>query len=559
MIIKARVLGEQIRKEHGVETAIQAIYRDLEYAKSLIKHRKAIAKEGEGWDLGEESWTFIGDESDPELRRRIQEWDAPWASDGAHMHSRKSFQRGRKQNHFAAANLREDASCIVKGVPSIGRFQARMSGASDKARFYLEQSVPELQELERKKIFTKPEITSIARKRSDYEHKLSARGSHRSDYIRYIEYEMNLESLRKKRVKRLGVKSTNHIGQRRLFGLLDRATKKFHGDVGLWMQYLSFARRQGSHKKIGEVLTRMLRLHPTKAELWVWAAKYAVEEKGDVGEARSFLQRGLRFCGRDRELWVEYGKLECIFIAKIVGRRQLLGLEGKEAVSMREVESDGHADVDVISLPTITAGDYGATLEPGQTRQHAMERLDTSAALSGAAPMAIFDAAAKQLGQDGRFGLDFFDMIAEFDQLPCQQTILNHVLDTMRAVKPQTANITIRFVRQSIIGVDSGSPQFPAALTTSLSRIQPAITSLPNADVRVDFRRELISWLLSFLVLEDLDEGLKQVAELSLKKAWSQQKIDVGDHNNVELTNMVALLDTSKGELFRQLVESERL
>lgn len=31
----------------------------------------------------------------------------------------------------------------------------KMSGASDKARFYLEQSVPELQELERKEVFTK--------------------------------------------------------------------------------------------------------------------------------------------------------------------------------------------------------------------------------------------------------------------------------------------------------------------------------------------------------------------------------------------------------------------
>ena len=30
-----------------------------------------------------------------------------------------------------------------------------MAGASDKARFYLEQSIPELQELERKDIFTK--------------------------------------------------------------------------------------------------------------------------------------------------------------------------------------------------------------------------------------------------------------------------------------------------------------------------------------------------------------------------------------------------------------------
>lgn len=30
-----------------------------------------------------------------------------------------------------------------------------MSGASDKARFYLEQSVPELKEYEKKKIFSK--------------------------------------------------------------------------------------------------------------------------------------------------------------------------------------------------------------------------------------------------------------------------------------------------------------------------------------------------------------------------------------------------------------------
>lgn len=30
-----------------------------------------------------------------------------------------------------------------------------MAGSSDKARFYLEQSVPELQELQRKKIFSK--------------------------------------------------------------------------------------------------------------------------------------------------------------------------------------------------------------------------------------------------------------------------------------------------------------------------------------------------------------------------------------------------------------------
>lgn len=57
-------------QENGVSTAIQCMYRDLEYATSLIK-RKA-GKNGQP-DKGEdeeheESWTFIGgDEPDPDV------------------------------------------------------------------------------------------------------------------------------------------------------------------------------------------------------------------------------------------------------------------------------------------------------------------------------------------------------------------------------------------------------------------------------------------------------------------------------------------------------------
>ncbi|KAL9587665.1 MAG: hypothetical protein Q9212_000119 [Teloschistes hypoglaucus] len=75
MIIKARVLGEQIRKENGVATAIQAIYRDLEYAKTLIKHRALINDNDITGAGDEESWTFVGDEADPELAKRIGEWE----------------------------------------------------------------------------------------------------------------------------------------------------------------------------------------------------------------------------------------------------------------------------------------------------------------------------------------------------------------------------------------------------------------------------------------------------------------------------------------------------
>jgi sterol 3beta-glucosyltransferase len=55
-----------------VDTAIQSIYRDLEYAKSLIKGR-GRKNVDDTLEDSEESWTFIGDDNDPELIRRIHD------------------------------------------------------------------------------------------------------------------------------------------------------------------------------------------------------------------------------------------------------------------------------------------------------------------------------------------------------------------------------------------------------------------------------------------------------------------------------------------------------
>lgn len=75
MIVKARNLGIQIRNEDGVATAIQSLYRDLEYAKTLAKQRSIVsstpfsptpsAKASPYHDDDEvddiEEWTFVSD------------------------------------------------------------------------------------------------------------------------------------------------------------------------------------------------------------------------------------------------------------------------------------------------------------------------------------------------------------------------------------------------------------------------------------------------------------------------------------------------------------------
>lgn len=268
-----------------------------------------------------------------------------------------------------------------------------MSAASDKARFYLEQYVPELQEYARKDIFTRDQISAIAAKRSDFEHILNARGSTPSDYARYATYEMNLDNLRKKRCKRLGVKSTTFSGQRTIFFILDRATKKFPGDMGLWMQYIQYCQKEKANKKLGKIFTQVLRLKPREYGLWVLAAKYYAEEQGDMSSARSYMQRGLRFCNDAKELYLEYAKLEMVYLAKLAARRKILGLDETRK------ESDVPEDENMIALPSVSVEDIDPEANKGveEVNAAALQKLASAPAFTGAIPKAIFDAAMSTL------------------------------------------------------------------------------------------------------------------------------------------------------------------
>ena len=399
-----------------------------------------------------------------------------------------------------------------------------MAGASDKARFYQEQSVPELQEFSRKKIFTKEEIASIARKRSDFEHVLNARGSKPHNYARYAEYEMNLESLRRTRVKRLGVKTSTHTGQRRIFFILDRATKKFPGDVGLWMQYITFAQKQRSNKKVSELLTSVLRLHPTKPELWIYAATM---RSADITEARSYMQRGLRLCGSSQVLWIEYAKLEMINIGRMAGRTRILGLD-VEKVEEKSRQNSEDAHDDMITLPTFTAEDTMPVQPPsGGVEGEALEKLSTSPALSGAIPMAIFDAAMKHFKEDNELCQQFFDVVAEFHDVPCQESVLSHMMDTLQAIAPESPGTLIRWIQQPVISIEVTSPAFPALFGLCLDRMKKSFETLIPSSIAPETVRprsilgqQVIAWMLTYQK-EYLDADVRKVIETAIRKVES--------------------------------------
>jgi U3 small nucleolar RNA-associated protein 6 len=389
-----------------------------------------------------------------------------------------------------------------------------MSGTSDKARYYLEQQVPQLQELVRKEVFTEAEVKSIARKRSDYEHTINARGQTPTDYASYATYEINLASLIKKRTTRLNVKLgvSSHEGPRRIFFILERGVRKFPGDLGLWMQLLSFARKEKARKKVKELLTRVLRLHPTKAQLWVYAAKAILEDEADMTAARGYLQRGLRFCKTDRTLWVEYARLECIYIAKIVARRKILGLDGRT----RE-ERSAEGDEDMLVLPTVTAEDINPAMgKDDAVDQVALQNLENTPALTGAIPVAIFDAAMKEFDDDAELGEQFFNMAAEFERSPAFDKILRRIAERLAATKPDSVHaITCQFILP-ISGVDVASADFPDALSECLNTIRSAMKRLPLR--KKDIAQSAILRLLPLTLISDLDTDVSAAILASLRQ-----------------------------------------
>ena len=338
-----------------------------------------------------------------------------------------------------------------------------------------------------------------------------------SDFARYAQYEMNLESLRYKRATRMGIRYKNHTGPRHIFYVLDRGTRKFPGDLALLMQYIEFAKKEKSHKKLARILSTALRLHPTKPALWMYAVRYTMDEQADMTMARAHMQRGLRYCKRSKALWLDYAHLEMRYIAKIVARQKILGLDLPQEPKTLESSLDD-PNANEIALPNITAEDVSsdlATHEPLDETK--LEKLASSPALTGAIPIAVFDAAMKEFDNEAALAEQFFSLFAEFDQSPPVRNILQHVMHILNFQHPETVAYASCLFRLPLIGIDTKSAEFPTALCHSLAIQKQFLEKDPK--ISGELAEKSVILLLPFLRIEGLDEGIRRALTASIRQS----------------------------------------
>ncbi|KAJ1981622.1 U3 snoRNP protein [Dimargaris verticillata] len=332
---------------------------------------------------------------------------------------------------------------------------------TDKVNLRLEQTFEELEEYERRGLFTGPEIKSIVSKRTHFEQLVARPDPKKTDYLRYIAYELNLHRLRRERVQKAkyyvppppteeeraaknaakdkGAKQSasaykfvkkqfrylknqrfmTKVGQARLASLFRRALRVFPEDIYLWQQYIA-SFQTWSPEVVQQVYVAAIRAHPTRPVFWLGAASWQYSVRTDVFSARSLFQRGLRLNPDSKHLWLEYFRMELHYVEKLRQRRVLAksiadstGLTADDDGD--DKESDGEkddtvADEQAFDLPRLPEeATVTDSAQPTLTTQIAFEE--------GAVPLIVYKNAVQAIPDDLDFRMGF---VAIYKQFPYQ-------------------------------------------------------------------------------------------------------------------------------------------
>ncbi|GBF90696.1 U3 small nucleolar RNA-associated protein [Raphidocelis subcapitata] len=203
---------------------------------------------------------------------------------------------------------------------------------ADTVRYLMEEMVPELEDMQKRRYFSKAEIREIVKRRQEFEYKLKRKAALKEDFLSYAEYEAKLDQLRQARRRGLGLSQAkqtlaDYSMVRRVHFIFERATRKFKRDLSIWTRWLEFCRATRSNRRLSRVAARALQLHPNAPGLWTYAAAWEFEDNGNPAAARALMQQGLRMCKDSRQMWISYFDMELAYAQKLRARRAALGLD----------------------------------------------------------------------------------------------------------------------------------------------------------------------------------------------------------------------------------------
>uniref|UniRef100_A0A674ER00 UTP6 small subunit processome component n=1 Tax=Salmo trutta TaxID=8032 RepID=A0A674ER00_SALTR len=211
----------------------------------------------------------------------------------------------------------------------------------------IENRIPELEQLERVGLFSKKEVKSLLKRATALEYKLHRLIITKVDFIAYIQYEINVLELIKKRRSRIGYQFKREEIEfsiiSRINNIFRRATTKWKDDVQLWLSHIAFCKKWNTQGELSKVFSSMLAIHPEKPALWIMAAKSELEDRNSSESARHLFLRALRFHPESKKVYQEYFRMELLHTEKL--RKQQKKLEQAEMDFSPEIMTGKLAEV----------------------------------------------------------------------------------------------------------------------------------------------------------------------------------------------------------------------
>lgn len=198
----------------------------------------------------------------------------------------------------------------------------------------IEDRIPELEQLERVGLFTNKEIRAVIKKVSSLEYKIHRRALGKEDFVNYVQYEINLLELIKKRRSRIGYffkqDEIEYSIVHRIHRIFKRATTRWKNDLQLWLSHVAFCKKWNCKTQLSKIFSSMLAIHPDKPALWIMAAKWEMEDRLSSESARHLFLRALRFHPEAPKLFQEYFRMELMHAEK----------QRKEKVEIEQAKMD---------------------------------------------------------------------------------------------------------------------------------------------------------------------------------------------------------------------------
>ena len=199
---------------------------------------------------------------------------------------------------------------------------------ADKVQLTLETLVPEMDVLIQKGYFTKKDVKKIMKKRRYHEYQFEKTDVMPLDFFKAIKYEKILNKRMKQQKKNLHIKKNDYYDFhfiRRIIVLYKKCLTKFsNNDENIWMEYFNFLLANKCNDILNKEIGRCLTLHPTKIVFWKVAAYHEYEDNLNFQNARSLLQKCIKFNPLNVEAYLEYFCFEIIFAKNFIERKNIL-------------------------------------------------------------------------------------------------------------------------------------------------------------------------------------------------------------------------------------------